>query len=55
MVVSKSNIDYFENQEINLSIAATALFILIVSGVLSGLIPGHKAVSIKPVEAIREA
>jgi len=55
MVVSKSNIDYFENPEINLSIAATALFILIVSGVLSGLIPGHKAVSIKPVEAIREA
>jgi putative ABC transport system permease protein len=54
MVVSGSNIDYFDSPEINLSIAATALFILVVSGVLSGLIPGHKAVSIKPVEAIRD-
>jgi putative ABC transport system permease protein len=54
MVVSGSNIDYFENPEIKLSIAVTALLILVASGVLSGLIPGHKAVKIKPVEAIRD-
>jgi putative ABC transport system permease protein len=54
MVVSGSNIDYFENPEIKLGVAATALFILVASGVLSGLIPGHKAVKIKPVEAIRD-
>ena len=54
MVVSGSHIDYFDHPEIKLKIAVTALFILTTSGVLSGLIPGHKAVKIKPVEAIRD-
>jgi putative ABC transport system permease protein len=54
MIVTESNIDYFENPEINLNVAVAALAVLVASGVLAGLIPGHKAVSIKPVEAIRE-
>ena len=54
MIVTGSNIDYFENPEINLNVAVVALAVLVASGVLAGLIPGHKAISIKPVDAIRE-
>jgi len=43
----------FKNPEVSLSVAATALAVLIVSGALAGLIPAKRAVSIKPVEAIR--
>jgi putative ABC transport system permease protein len=49
-----SQISYFKNPEIDFRVAITALCILVVSGLLAGLIPGQKAVSIRPVEAIRE-
>ena len=45
--------EFFKNPEVSLSVAATALAVLIVSGALAGLIPAKRAVSIKPVEAIR--
>jgi putative ABC transport system permease protein len=43
----------FSNPTVDLSIAIKALILLIVSGALAGLIPAKKAVSIKPVEALR--
>jgi putative ABC transport system permease protein len=45
--------EFFNNPEVSLSVAATALAILIVSGAFAGLLPAKRAVSIKPVEAIR--
>jgi len=48
-----SKIDYFKNPEIDFKVAIIALSILVVSGMVAGLIPGQKAISIRPVEAIR--
>lgn len=45
--------EMFVNPTVDLSVALTALTILIVCGALAGLIPASKAVSIKPVEALR--
>lgn len=43
----------FTNPTVDLSVALKALSILIISGAIAGLIPANKAVSIKPVEALR--
>jgi putative ABC transport system permease protein len=43
----------FSNPTVDLAIALKALTVLIVSGAFAGLIPANKAVSIKPVEALR--
>jgi len=45
--------EFFKNPEVSLSVAATALAVLIISGAFAGLLPAKRAVSIKPVEAIR--
>ena len=45
--------DYFKNPQVDLTVALIALGILIMSGVLAGLIPGQRAMRIRPVEAIR--
>ena len=47
--------DMFQNPGVDFQIAIIALIVLIVSGILSGMIPAHRAVSIKPVDAIRNA
>ncbi|WP_417588677.1 ABC transporter permease [Owenweeksia hongkongensis] len=44
---------FFRNPGVELSIVLTALFILIVAGALAGIIPARKAVSVRPVEALR--
>jgi putative ABC transport system permease protein len=43
----------FIRPEINFSLAMSALAILVVSGALAGMIPARRAVSIKPIDAIR--
>lgn len=43
----------FMNPEIDFNIALAALIILILFGILAGIIPAKRAVSIKPIEAIR--
>lgn len=43
----------FLNPVIDFQVAATALVIVVVSGVLAGLVPAKKAVSIKPIDALR--
>lgn len=45
--------EMFTNPTVDISVAFKALAILIISGALAGLIPARKAVSIKPVEALR--
>lgn len=53
MVSSGANTEMFKNPGIDFNIALTALIVLIFSGVLAGLIPARKAVSVRPVEALR--
>jgi putative ABC transport system permease protein len=53
MVSSGANTDMFKNPGIDFNIALTALVVLIFSGILAGLIPARKAVSVRPVEALR--
>lgn len=48
-----NSLDMFQDPTVDLSVAVTALTILIISGAIAGLIPANKAVSIKPVEALR--
>jgi len=45
--------EMFKNPEVDLQVAVTALIVLIISGVVAGLIPARKAVSMKPVDALR--
>ncbi len=44
----------FLNPEVDFSIAIKALIILVVAGIFAGMIPAKRAVSIKPIEAIRD-
>lgn len=53
LVWSNAKTEFFKNPEIDLTVAFIALGILVLSGVLAGLIPGRRAISIKPVDAIR--
>ncbi|MBP6978489.1 MAG: ABC transporter permease [Bacteroidales bacterium] len=43
----------FRNPEIDFQMAMVALAILVISGMLAGMIPARRAVSIKPIDAIR--
>ena len=45
---------FFRNPEINLTMALSALAVLVVAGIFAGLIPAKRAVSIKPIDAIRD-
>jgi putative ABC transport system permease protein len=49
----ESNDVMFRNPEVDFNIALTALIILIIAGIFAGIIPAKRAVSIKPIEAIR--
>jgi len=54
LVTSGVESDMFSNPEINFNMAMSALGILVVSGILAGLIPAKRAVSIKPIDALRD-
>ena len=43
----------FKNPQVDFSVAMTALAILVIAGMFAGLIPARRAVSIKPIDAIR--
>ncbi|MBN1119130.1 MAG: ABC transporter permease [Bacteroidales bacterium] len=51
--LQNSDGEMFQNPEVDFSLAITALCVIIFSGLLAGLIPSKRAVSIKPIEAIR--
>jgi putative ABC transport system permease protein len=46
--------DFFRNPEANLSIALTAMALLVIAGAIAGFIPAKKAASIKPIDALRD-
>jgi len=43
----------FLHPGVNFNVAISALTILVISGVLAGLIPAKRAVSVKPIDALR--
>lgn len=45
--------DMFKNPVVDFNVSVIALIILILSGIIAGLIPARKAVSIKPIDALR--
>ncbi len=54
MVSSGAKSQFFLHPEISFNVGITALLILIVSGVFAGFFPAKRAVSIKPVDALRD-
>ena len=44
---------FFKNPEVKLNVAIVALVVLIISGLIAGYIPARRALSIKPVDALR--
>lgn len=54
LVSSGTESEMFRNPEINFNMAMTALAVLVVSGIFAGLIPARRAVSIKPIDALRD-
>lgn len=53
LVSSGADSEMFSNPEVNFGVAMRALEILVVAGVLAGLIPAYRAVSMKPIDALR--
>lgn len=49
-----TDVDYFSNPKVNLSVAFGAFLLLIVSGGLAGYFPARKAASVQPIEALRD-
>lgn len=46
--------DMFNKPEVDFYKAVTALIVLVISGAIAGLIPANRAVSIKPIDALRD-
>lgn len=53
MIAESSGSSAFVNPTVDVSVALQATLTLIVAGTLAGLMPARKAVSIKPIEALR--
>jgi putative ABC transport system permease protein len=47
--------DFFKNPDVDLSIAITAVVLIVVAGALAGLFPAIKAAKVEPIEALRES
>ena len=46
--------DFFKNPEIDLSIAISAVLLIVTAGALAGFFPALRAARVQPVEALRE-
>lgn len=53
MESSGMKVEMFKHPEVDLNVALLSLAILIVSGVFAGMIPAKRAISIKPIDALR--
>jgi len=49
----EGKLEMFKNPAVDFNVGVTALLILVISGALAGLIPAKRAISVKPVDAIR--
>ena len=49
-----ANSEMFTRPEVDFNLAMRALFILVLAGVFAGFIPARRAVSIKPIDALRD-
>ncbi|WP_306642966.1 ABC transporter permease [Sanyastnella coralliicola] len=54
LIASFVDHDFFKNPSVDFTVCVIALGLLVISGAISGLIPALRAVSIKPVEALRD-
>ncbi|MCD4745305.1 MAG: ABC transporter permease [Bacteroidales bacterium] len=54
LIKTGADTSMFANPEVDFNKAITALIILIISGAFAGLIPAKRAVSIKPIDALRD-
>ena len=45
---------FLSRPEISFTMAVAALAVLVVTGIFAGLMPAKRAVSIKPIDAIRD-
>jgi putative ABC transport system permease protein len=53
LMSSGGDSEAFKNPEVDIQVAVIALIVLILAGIVAGLIPARKAVSMKPVDALR--
>ncbi|MCD4682772.1 MAG: ABC transporter permease [Bacteroidales bacterium] len=54
LIQSAAEATMFTNPEVDFDKAMTALVILVISGIFAGMIPARRAVSIKPIDALRD-
>lgn len=47
--------DFFKNPDVDISIAITAVVLIIIAGALAGLFPAIKAAKVEPITALRES
>jgi putative ABC transport system permease protein len=45
---------FFQHPEVSITVAVSALAILVLAGLFAGSIPAKRALMIKPIEALRE-
>jgi putative ABC transport system permease protein len=54
VIMKATGNEFFKDPQISFFVALISLFILLLIGTLAGFIPANRAMSIKPIEAIRE-
>ena len=53
-LIAGQNVGFFANPRVDLSVAATAVTLLVVAGAVAGLVPALKAAQVQPVVALKD-